>query len=326
MKTAHPKESPSVSPDRIQGFILVVEDEANSRLLLKTYLTSEGYEVKTARSGEEALDIVAESQPSVIILDIILPGINGYDVCKRLKHSIVTNFIPVILVTALRGNDEHIQGIEAGADDFISKPFNRVELLTRIKSLLRIKALNDALEQKIEELEKARTKLRKLAVTDGLTGLFNYRAFRRQLHLEIQRSKRFNLPVTLLMMDIDFFKEYNDRFGHPNGDRVLQRFAQILYNNVREVDCLARYGGEEFALILPGTEKKSAKIAAEKLRRLIEQTPFPMEKKLPKGRVTMSIGGASYPEDTQEEEELIRLSDQALYKAKNSGRNRTVLL
>ena len=326
MKAAQSKQASSEAQDRNQEFILVVEDEANSRLLLKTYLTSDGYEVKTARSGEEALDITAESQPSVIILDIILPGINGYEVCKKLKHSIATNFIPVILVTALRGNDERIQGIEAGADDFISKPFNRVELLTRIKSLLRIKALNDALEQKIEELEKAKTKLRKLAVTDGLTGLFNYRAFRRQLHLEIQRSKRFNLPVSLLMMDIDFFKNYNDRFGHPNGDRVLQRFAQLLHTNVREVDCLARYGGEEFALILPGTEKKSAKVAAEKLRRLIEQSPFPMEKKLPKGRLTMSIGGASYPEDTQEEEELIRLSDQALYKAKKSGRNRTVLL
>ena len=318
------KTSSKVSKSR--DFILVVEDETNSRLLLKTYLTSDDYNVKLARSGEEALEIAAAHPPSVIILDIILPGMNGYEVCKRLKHSIRTSFIPIILVTALRGNDERVQGIEAGADDFISKPFNRVELLTRIKSLLRIKALNDALEQKIEELEKAKAKLRKLAVTDGLTGLYNYRAFRRQLHMEIQRSKRFSLPVSLLMMDIDHFKVYNDRFGHLNGDRVLKRFAQILHENIREVDCLARYGGEEFALILPGTDKKSAKIVAEKVRRLVERSPFPMEKKLPKKRVTISVGVASYPEDTRDEEEFIRLSDTAMYRAKKSGRNRTVLL
>ena len=139
-----------------RDFILVVEDETNNRYLLKTYLTTDGHEVKMARSGEEALEMVAEDPPSVIVLDILLPNMNGFEVCRRLKHSVNTNFIPVILVTALRGNKERIEGIEAGADDFISKPFNRVELLTRVKSLLRIKALNDALEQKVDELEKAK--------------------------------------------------------------------------------------------------------------------------------------------------------------------------
>lgn len=324
MNTARTKDLVTIS--KTQDFVLVVEDETNSRLLLKTYLSSVGYSVKMAGSGEEALKIIAEQQPSVIILDIILPGIDGYDVCRKLKHSIRTSFIPIIMVTALRGDQERVQGIEVGADDFISKPFNRVELLTRIKSLLRIKALNDALEQKIGELEKTKAKLRRLAVTDGLTGLFNYRAFRRQLHLEISRSDRFNLPVALLMMDIDHFKVYNDQFGHLNGDRVLKRFAKLLFENIRDVDCLARYGGEEFALILPGTDKKSAKIVSEKLRRLVERSPFPMEKKLPKGRVTMSVGVASYPQDTKDEEAFIRLSDKALYKAKKKGRNRTILI
>lgn len=324
MNTARTKDLVTIS--KTQDFILVVEDETNSRLLLKTYLSSVGYSVKMAGSGEEALKIIAEQPPSVIILDIILPGIDGYDVCRKLKHSIRTSFIPIIMVTALRGDQERVQGIEVGADDFISKPFNRVELLTRIKSLLRIKALNDTLEQKIEELEKTKAKLRRLAVTDGLTGLFNYRAFRRQLHLEISRSDRFDLPVSLLMMDIDHFKVYNDQFGHLNGDRVLKRFAKLLFENIRDVDCLTRYGGEEFALILPGTDKKSAKIVAEKLRRLVERSPFPMEKKLPKGRVTMSVGVASYPQDTKDEKAFIRLSDKALYKAKKKGRNRTILI
>jgi len=306
--------------------ILIVEDETNSRFLLKTYLNSEGYDVKMARNGEEALKMVAEDPPSAIVLDILLPKMNGYEVCKILKHSINTSFIPIILVTALRGKEERIQGIEAGADDFINKPFDRVELLTRIKSLLRIKALHEALEQKVEELEKAKLKLRKMAVTDGLTGLYNYRVFRRQLRFEISRSKRFNFPFSLLMMDIDHFKAYNDRFGHPKGDMVLKRFARLVYENIREVDILARYGGEEFVLILPGTDKKSARIVAEKLRRLVEQTSFPMAEKLPNGRVTMSVGVASFPQDTQDEGELIRLMDKALYQAKNNGRNRTAVI
>ncbi|MFH1942715.1 MAG: diguanylate cyclase [bacterium] len=305
--------------------ILIVEDETNSRFLLQTYLTSDGYDVKMAKNGEEALTMIAEDPPSAIILDILLPKIDGYEVCRRLKTSENTSFIPIILVTALRGDKERIQGIEVGADDFISKPFNRVELLTRIKSLLRIKRLHEDLEQKVQELEKAKEKLRKLAVTDGLTGLYNYRAFRRQLQLEISRSRRFKLPFSLLMMDIDHFKVYNDRFGHPNGDVVLRRFARLLHINIRDVDTLSRYGGEEFVLILPGTDKDSAKFVAEKLRKLVEKTSFPFEEKLPTGCVTMSIGISSYPQDTQNEEELIRMMDEALYRAKKSGRNRTAL-
>lgn len=306
--------------------ILIVEDEPNSRLLLKTYLNSDGYEVTMARSGEEALRIVAEDPPSAIILDILLPKMNGYEVCERLKTSESTHFIPIILATALRGDEERVRGIGVGADDFVSKPFNRMELLTRVKSLLRIKRLHEALEQKVKELEKTKAKLRQLAVTDGLTGLNNYRFFRRQLQLEVSRSKRFKFPFSLLMMDIDHFKLYNDSFGHLNGDKVLKRFARLLYENVRQVDFPARYGGEEFVLILPGTEKISAKVVAEKIRRLVEQSRFPFAEKLPSGRVTISVGVASFPQDTQDEEELIRLSDEALYKAKSEGRNRTVVI
>jgi len=319
-----PNQSPQSTEK--QDTVLVVEDEANSRFLLKTYLESVGYSVRMAKSGEEALRKIAEEPPSAIVLDVMLPKMDGYTVCKRLKSSRTTHFIPIVLATALRGNEERIRGIEVGADDFISKPYNRVELLTRVKSLLRIKKLHDALEQKIAELEKAKEKLRKLSVTDGLTNLFNHRAFKKQLQLEISRSRRFGLPISLLMMDIDHFKMYNDRFGHPSGDNVLKHFSQILSENIREVDCLARYGGEEFALILPGTDKKSAKVVAEKLRRLIEWASFPNADKLPSGRVTVSIGVASFPHDAEDEEELVKRSDEALYKAKNSGRNRTVLM
>ena len=306
--------------------ILVVEDEANSRLLLKTYLLSDGYEVQIARNGPEALKQVAAKPPSAIILDVVLPKMDGFEVCRKLRNLDSTRFIPIILVTALRGDHERTRGIEVGADDFIGKPFNRVELLTRMKSLLRIRRLHQDLQLKVQELEKVRSNLRKLAVTDGLTGLFNYRAFRGQLHLEVLRAKRFNLPFSVLMIDIDHFKVYNDSFGHPSGDRVLKRFAQLVRKSVREVDTIARYGGEEFVVILPGTDKKSAVIVAEKLRKLVEKEPFPHEDELPMSRVTISLGVTSFPQDTDTEKEIIRLMDQAMYKAKNNGRNRTAIL
>jgi len=310
--------------DEGKHVILVVEDETNNRFLLQTYLSSEGYIVELARSGEEAIEKAEKVNPSVIILDVMLPGMDGFETCRQLKKRKNVNFTPVILVTALRGNQERIQGTEAGADDFISKPVNRIELLTRIKSLLRIKRLHETLESKINELETVKAKLRKLAITDGLTGLFNYRAFRKQLKLEISRSKRFNLPVSLIIMDIDHFKNYNDLFGHPRGDRVLKIFAKLISENIRDLDFLARYGGEEFALILPGTGKKEAGIVAEKIRHLIEDAPFPEENKLPGRCLTVSLGLASFPKDTDNENELIRFADEALYKAKINGRNRWV--
>jgi diguanylate cyclase (GGDEF)-like protein len=305
--------------------ILIVDDETSNRLLLSTYLKSAGYEVKIAKSGEEALSVVAFDPPSIVILDVLLPKMNGFEVCRQLKSSKTTYFIPVILVTALRGNEERIKGSEVGADDFIAKPFNRIELYTRIKSLLRIKRLHETLAQKVDELEKTQKKLKQMAVTDGLTGLHNYRAFRNQLHMECSRANRFELPFSLLMLDIDHFKKYNDFFGHPSGDKVLRKFARLLHENIREVDFLARYGGEEFVLILPGTEKNSAVLASEKLRKLVEAYPFSNENKARAYRITMSVGIASYPLDTRDEEELIQLSDKALYKAKKNGRNCTAI-
>jgi len=308
----------------IKDIILVVEDESNNRFLLQTYLSADGYTVELARSGEEAIEKVESVNVSVIILDVMLPGMDGFETCRQLKKRKNANFIPIILVTALRGNQERIKGTEAGADDFISKPVNRIELLTRIKSLLRIKRLQETLEAKIKELETVKAKLRKLAITDGLTRLFNYRAFRKQLMLEISRSKRFKLPLSLIIMDIDNFKNYNDLFGHPRGDRVLKIFAKLISENIRDLDFLARYGGEEFALILPGTGKKDAGVVAEKIRHLIEDAPFPEENKLPGKCLTVSLGVATFPKDTDNENEFIRFADEALYKAKINGRNKWV--
>lgn len=307
-----------------QDVVLVADDEANNRFLLKTHLEAAGYRVVLTTNGVEALESIQADPPGVIILDVMMPEMDGYTVCRQVKSSSQTMAIPVIMVTALRGTDERIRGIEAGADDFISKPFNRMELVTRVKSLLRIRKLNEALEQKIIELERAKEKLRQLAITDGLTGIYNHRYFRRQLKLEISRAKRFNMPFSLVMYDLDHFKNYNDQFGHLNGDKVLKRFARILYEHIREVDTVARYGGEEFVLLLPGTNKDSALMVAEKIRLLVSHSPFPHAKKLQGGKVTVSAGVATWPEDAVDGEDLIIKTDQALYKAKNAGRNKTI--
>ncbi len=307
-----------------QDVVLVADDEANNRFLLKTHLEAAGYKVILATNGVEALERIQTDPPGVIVLDVMMPELDGYSVCRQLKSSNQTMAIPVIMVTALRGTDERIRGIEAGADDFISKPFNRMELVTRVKSLLRIRKLNEALEQKIYELERAQEKLRQLAITDGLTGIYNHRYFRRQLKLEISRSKRFKMPFSLILFDLDYFKTYNDQFGHLSGDKVLKRFARLLYEHIREVDTVARYGGEEFVLLLPGTDKEAAVMVAEKIRLLVSHTPFPHIKKMQSGKVTVSAGVATYPDDARDGEELIQKTDQAMYQAKKAGRNQTI--
>lgn len=321
---SHAAEGGAVPRPEPQETILVVDDKANNRLLLQTYLESAGYRVRLAATGEESLRCITENAPSLVLLDVMLPGINGYEVCRIVKLSKSRRGLPVVLVTALQGEEERVKGIEAGADDFIGRPIHRLELLTRVRSLLRIRRLHDELEQKILELEKAKIQLQQLAVTDGLTGLYNYQYFKHKLQIEVARSRRHGLPVSLLMMDIDHFKMYNDHFGHPLGDRVLRRFGNLLFEHVRQIDILSRYGGEEFALILPGTPKDASMIVAEKLRTLIEKSYFPLSEKLPFGRVTMSVGAACFPDDAGNEEELVRKSDEALYRAKKEGRNRSV--
>jgi len=254
--------------------ILVVDDVAVNVQLLTTYLTSVGYDVLTARDGEEALERVAATQPDLILLDVMMPKLNGFQVCERLKSDPTTKVIPVIMVTALNEIEDKIKATESGADDFVSKPFNKLELLTRVKSLLRIKQLHDELRAKVRELEQARERLRQLAITDGLTGLYNHRYLKEHLEQELLRAQRHQLHVAVVMLDIDHFKKFNDTYGHPAGDTILRTIARLLKENIRKIDLAARYGGEEFCLVLVETNKIAAAIAAEKVRRIVEAHYF----------------------------------------------------
>jgi two-component system cell cycle response regulator len=311
------------NPERSK--ILVVDDIPLNRKLQKTYLESVGYQVILAQDGIEALQRIREESPDLILLDIMMPKMNGFQVCHRLKNNENTRFIPIIMVTALNEIEDKVKGIESGADDFISKPFNKLELLARVKSLLRIKQLHDELELKIKELEIAQSKLLQLAITDGLTQLYNYRYFKQQLIQEITRAKRHNTSVSITMIDIDYFKNYNDTHGHPAGDLVLKTIAELLRNNIRKIDVAARYGGEEFALILVQTDKQAAAFVANKIKNLIERQKFDYEETQPNGKLTISMGVATFPDDALTPDDMVKMADQRLYRAKKAGRNRVVL-
>ena len=301
--------------------ILVVDDVPVNIQLLVTYLAAEGYDVVSAKDGHDAMKAVKEHQPDLILLDVMMPKMNGFKVCEAIKSDDATKFIPVILVTALNELEDKVKGMNSGADDFLAKPFNKLELLVRVRSLLRIKHLHDELQEKVIELQRTKEELRQLAITDGLTGLYNYRYFKEQLLQELKRAQRHRLNISVVMIDIDHFKQYNDKNGHPAGDVVLKDIARLLRDNIRNIDLAARYGGEEFSLILIETDKPSAKIVSEKIRKLVEDYGFAYESSQPDGKLTISTGVATFPEDGEDFDTLVSKADQRLYLAKEAGRN-----
>ncbi len=304
--------------------ILVVDDIPVNIQLLQTHLSSAGYETVVANNGEEALKQFREHKPDLILLDIMMPKLDGFETCRILKQNKNSRFVPVIMVTALNEIEDKIKGIEAGADDFITKPFNKLELLARVKSLLRIKTLHDELQEKVKQLEQAQERLRELAVTDGLTKLHNYRYFREYLDRELLRAERHDTKVSVLMLDIDYFKHYNDTQGHLAGDEVLRSIAGLMRENIRSIDFAARYGGEEFVIVLSQTDAESARVVAEKIRLLVEEYPFTHEESQPNGKITISMGIASFPDDGKKAEKVVNTADQRLYQAKAAGRNQIV--
>ncbi|NIA30838.1 MAG: diguanylate cyclase [Actinobacteria bacterium] len=304
-----------------KGKILVVDDIPVNIQLMQKYLSPSGYEILFARNGEEALVQVENGNPDLVLLDVMMPKMDGFETCRILKSNDKTQYIPIIMVTALNEIEDKVKGIEAGADDFITKPFNKLELLARTKSLLRIKRLHDQLQEKVFQLEQAKERLRELAIKDGLTGLYNHRYFKRFLTQEIKRARRHKSQVSLIMMDIDHFKNYNDTYGHLAGDEVLRNVAKLMTGNIRSIDVAARYGGEEFVIVLPQTNKNAAKIVAEKLRTLVGDQKFQNEDTQPNGKITISMGVATFPENATNLEELIHQADQRLYHAKSLGRN-----
>jgi two-component system cell cycle response regulator len=317
--------------------ILVVDDHEDNIELLRARLEARGYEVFGASDGQSALDQVEHISPDLILLDVMMPKMDGMEVVRRLKANKDLPFIPVIMQTALDSTENKVEGLDAGADDYITKPINFAELEARVNSLLRIKKLqsdlaatnvlleaaNAELSAKKEELSEANEKLRRISLTDGLTDIDNRRCLEDRLHEMWQHSLRLHEPIALIMCDIDKFKSVNDKFGHQAGDSVLKEVAKLLKDEAREIDRVGRYGGEEFLLILSGTVLDAAVTFAERLREKVEGHTFSYAGGTL--RRTMSCGVAASPHPrVKDQEALLRAADDALYVAKETGRNRVV--
>ena len=309
--------------DKAQYRILVVDDHEDNIELLRARLEARGYIVDSAADGQAALDQVDKQTPDLILLDVMMPKLDGIEVVRRLKSNGALPFIPVIMQTALDSTENKVEGLDAGADDYITKPINFAELEARVNSLLRIKKLQNDLAEREKQLSELNDKLREISLTDGLTKVDNRRSLEERLHEMWEHSLRLHEPIAIVMCDIDKFKSVNDNYGHQAGDAVLQQFARLLKDEAREIDRVGRYGGEDFLLILPGTVLDAAVTFAERLREKVESNTF----SYPGGtlRRTMSCGvGASPHPRVKDQEGLLRAADDALYVAKETGRNRVV--
>ncbi len=318
--------------------LLVVDDSRIVRAMVSDVLRAQGYRIREAQNGREALERVQECTPDLVLLDVMMPEMDGYEVCRELRRREgADDYIPILMLTAKGDVEDLARGLDAGADDYISKPFDNVELVARVRSLLRIRALqkrlsqqnleleakNQQLEALTRQLDAANQELRLLSVTDGLTKAYNHRHFQERLKAEYARAARHGEPLACVMIDLDRFKRINDTYGHPAGDRVLVQLVEILKDAVRGEDLVARYGGEEFVLLLPKTDASLALTIAERLRNRIAGEPVPIggDRRIP---VTVSMGVADYlpGEKERSPDELLRAADEALYRAKANGRNR----
>lgn len=301
--------------------ILLIEDSHAQAAGTTELLRNLGYEVIWAETGELGLKLAKEDTPDLILLDVVMPGMDGYTVCRWLKLNHSTKGIPIIMLTMKGEVEDRVMGLHIGADDYLPKPFNEGELEARIYAALRTKNHQYELGERNKELNELLHKVEFMAMTDPLTGLYNKRRFYDVLKKEFSASLRYRHPLSCLILDLDHFKEVNDKYGHLAGDAILKEFAGRLTKALREVDVVSRFGGEEFVVLLPFTPKKDARSVAERILRGISTTCFNYEEH--KMEVTTSIGVAS-TEDLKEGDmdTLIRYADDALYQAKHNGRNR----
>jgi diguanylate cyclase (GGDEF)-like protein len=311
--------------------ILIVDDNPTNLDLLSGMLTQRQFRVRVATGGRRALMAARTCAPDLIMLDINMPDMDGYEVCRQLKADDETKDIPVIFISALDEAMDKVRAFESGGADYVTKPFQFEEVLARIEHQLKIFRLrrelmdkNSELEQSNRQLERANRLLMSLSYLDALTGIPNRRQFDEVLEQEWRRAHREGWSLSLVMLDIDLFKQLNDTYGHQTGDECLRRVAAAVSASLhRAGDVAARFGGEEFAIVLPVTDVDGARALAEEIRLKIHGLRIPHETS-PNRAVTVSLGVASVvPHDGLAPEWLVAAADRALYRAKHDGRNRT---
>jgi two-component system, cell cycle response regulator len=293
--------------------IAIVDDDAAIRRLVRLVLRRAGYETLEYTTGEEARAALQHDRWDLVILDRRLPDMDGVNLAEELKANPEFRTRYIIMLTGEDEQEDKVEGLELGADDYITKPFQYPELLARIRAGKRIVDLQ-------KELLETNKRLELLSITDGLTKLHNHRYFQDELSRAFEESQRYQRPLSLAMIDIDFFKKINDTYGHAVGDDVLKRSAALYRSSVRSTDLVARYGGEEFAVMMPETSLQDGIAFAEKIRHLVESTS--LETQAGPITATVSIGVASVPHSRiHSAKELIVAADKALYRAKRGGRN-----
>jgi two-component system cell cycle response regulator len=293
--------------------VAVVDDDAAIRRLVMLFLRRAGYQTFECTTGEEARRVLREQPWDLAIMDRRLPDIDGMFLCHEIKSEPSLRNRYIIMLTGETDEADKVEGLDLGADDYITKPFQHQELLARIRAGKRIVDLQT-------ELMESNKRLELLSITDGLTKLYNHRYLQDELARAFEESMRYQRPLSLAIIDIDFFKKVNDTYGHAAGDDVLKSAARLFDDSIRSTDLAARYGGEEFAVMMPETELHDAISFAEKIRQLIESTP--MKTQAGEVSVTVSIGLSSVPRSRiHSPKELIVAADKALYRAKRGGRN-----
>ncbi len=307
--------------------ILVVDDSPTIRAALRSLLERMGHTVVEADDGKEALQMYRQDRPGLVLIDVVMPVMDGYEAARHMRETSAEEWVPIIFLSSKEADQDLNRAIEAGGDDYLVKPVSFVVLNAKIRALQRLESMRAKQLEMSRDLASANRELEKLSRQDGLTGIANRRYFDSYLLTEVRRALREKAPVSLILSDVDHFKAFNDCYGHQAGDDCLRRVAAALSSaGRRPADLAARYGGEEFAMVLPGTVLEGAVDVAKAVSRVIGGLAIPHARSAVDKSVTLSQGIVSLvPEKESASEDLIQHADQALYQAKQQGRNRYVV-